>query len=417
MLRGDLDAAFRGNERGGTAGRSAVWTRSAMVVCQVSMAVVLVTGAGLLTLSFSRLLAVDPGFHPQHVTTAAFSLGGPHYSDDTRARARLSELMGRIRALPGVQGAGLATMLPFSGSRSDGALQIEGHRPGPGELPPDPDWNVVDSGYFAALGIPLLEGRTFRESDTADAPRVAMIDADLARRYWPKGGATGAGVRQGIDAKAPLLRIVGVVGAVKNADLAESSRQGQVYFPYAQSGVSRTIRLVVRTAGEAPSLSSALRAELRAADPDLALFDVKSMEERLSASMRNRRAAMAICLAFAGLALALSALGIYGVLAYSVAQRTREFGIRMALGAARADVLGLVVGHGLKLTAIGLAIGAGGAAVLTRWMTSLLFRVQPGDPAVYGAAMTMLLAAGAAASLVPALRALRIPPATALRHE
>lgn len=417
LLRRDLDAVFRAGERGGTADRRAVWTRSAMVVCQVSLAVVLLTGAGLLALSFSRLLAVDPGFHPQNVTSAAFSLSGRRYADPARTRDRITELMQRVRAIPGVREAGLTTELPFSGSRNDGAIQIEGHKMGPGELPPDPDWNVIDPGYFTALGIPLREGRAFRESDTAEAPAVAVIDEHLARRFWPKGGAIGAVVRRSLDPTSAPTRIVGVVGTVKTSDLAEGNRQGQIYFPYTQADVSRIFRVAVKTAGDDPAIASAIRAELNRVDPELALFDVKSMNERIAISTGNRRAAMVICLVFAGLALVLSALGIYGVLAYTVTQRTREFGVRMALGAARGDVLALVVGQGMKLAAIGLAIGVGGALALTRLMTALLFQVAPNEPGVYGAALVLLLGVAAAASAIPAFRALRIQPATALHHE
>src|SRR5579883_3139721 len=232
LLRRDLDAVFRAGERGGTADRRAVWTRGAMVVAQVSLAVVLLTGSGLLTLSFSRLLAVDPGFRSDNVTTAALSLR--RYSD-VQARSRIDALLAGLRATPGVREAAVSTELPFGNSRSDGGLLIEGHQAAPGELPPDPDWNTIDSGYFAAMGIPLREGRGFRASDNEGAPLVAVIDEQLARRYWPKGGAIGGGVRQGLDPKAPLIRIVGVVAGVKRADLAETNRQGQIYFPYTQS--------------------------------------------------------------------------------------------------------------------------------------------------------------------------------------
>ena len=417
LLRRDLDAVFRAGERGGTADRRAVWTRSAMVVCQVGLAVVLLTGAGLLTVSFSRLLAVDPGFRPQNVTTAALSLNGRRYSDEAHIRSRLADLLSRLRAIPGVQSAGLATELPFSGSHSDGATLIEGHKLAPGELPPDPDWNRVDAGYFAAMGIPLLEGRVFRESDTADAPAVVVIDEFLARRYWPKGGAIGEQIHRGLDPRSPAIRIVGVVGTVKNADLAETNRQGEVYFPYTQDDPSRVFRVVVKAASDSPSLASAIRAELHSVDPELAMFDVKRMNQRLSASMRNRRAAMVMCLVFAALALALSALGIYGVLAYAVTQRTREFGIRMALGAARRDVLALVVKQGLQLAAAGIAIGTAGALALTRLLASLLFGVTAADPAVYAAALALLAATALVASAIPALRAVAIQPASALHFE
>jgi predicted permease len=417
LLRRDLDAVFRAGERGGTADRRAVWTRSAMVVWQVSLAVVLLTGSGLLTLSFSRLLAVDPGFRPQRVMTAAFSLSGRRYAEEALTRGRLTELMARVRTIPGVEAAGITTGLPFSDSHNDGAIQIEGHKPAPGELPPDPDWIVIDSGYFAAMGIPLREGRTFRDSDTTEATAVAVIDEQLARRYWPHGGAIGAAIRRSLDPTSPLIRIVGVAGTVKAADLTETNRQGQVYFPYTQADFSRVYRVVVKTAADDPAVPGALRTELRSVDPEVALFDVKSMDERLSASLRNRRAAMVICLVFAGLALVLSALGIYGVLAYTVTQRTREFGVRMALGAGRADVLRLVVAQGMKLAAAGVAIGVGGSLALTRVMTAMLFHVAAYDPAVYGGTLAALLGVAAAASAIPALRALRVQPATALHHE
>jgi ABC-type antimicrobial peptide transport system permease subunit len=213
-------------------------------------------------------------------------------------------------------------------------------------------------------------------------------------------------------------RIVGVVGTVKSSDLAETNRQGQVYFPYAQFDPGgRLFRVAVKTAGDNPAIAGEIRAALARVDPEVALFEVKSMSERISASTGNRRAAMVICLVFAGLALALSALGIYGVLAYTVTQRTREFGVRMALGAGRGDVLGLVVGQGLRLAGIGLGIGVLGALAVTRVMTTLLFQVAPDEPAVYGAALAALLGVAAAASVIPALRAVRVEPGTALHHE
>jgi predicted permease len=416
LMRRDLHAIFRGNERGGTAERRAVWTRSALVVCQVSLAFVLLIGSGLLTLSFARLVAIDPGFRPQHVMTAAFSVPRSRYPDDARARNLIGGMLERVRAIPGVQQVGLNSQLPFSGSHSDGAVQIEGYN-SPDKLPPDPDWNSVDPGYFAAIGIPLMEGRTFSEGDTADTALVAVVDQYMAKRYWPRGNAVGGLVRRGLDPNAPQYRVIGVVGSVKAADLAESSRQGQIYFTYKQTTDMRGVRLVVKSAGDDPRLAAALRAELRRADSEIALFDVKSMEERLAASMGNRRAAMVICMVFAGLALLLSAIGIYGVLAYTVTQRTREFGIRIALGAGGRDVLRMVVGQGLKLAAVGLAVGIVGAFALTRLMTTMLFQVKPTDPAVYAVVGGGLMLVALAASLIPSLRAVGIHPSTALRYE
>jgi putative ABC transport system permease protein len=275
----------------------------------------------------------------------------------------------------------------------------------------------VDAGYFAAMGIPLIDGRGFTDGDSADTPLVAVVDRFMAKKYWPRGNAVGGVLRKGINPNGPPIRVIGVVGSVKTADLAESTRQGQIYFAYKQAPEVRNVRLVVRSAADDPRLAAALRAELRRADPEIALFDVKTMEERLTASTGNRRAAMAICLVFAGLALLLSAVGIYGVLAYTVTQRTRELGIRIALGAGGRDVLRLVAGQGIKLAAAGLAAGALGAFALTRLMTAMLFQVKPTDPAVYAVVGVALMAVALVASLIPSLRALGIHPSTALRYE
>ncbi len=382
LFRRDLHAVFRSTERSGTAERRAIWTRSALVICQVSLAFILLIGSGLLTLSFARLLSVNPGFRSQNVITAALSLPRARYGEDARARAFVDGLLEKVRALPGVERAGIVSSLPFSNNHSDGVILIDGYTRAPGENPPVPAWNYVDPGYIQAMGVPILQGRTFTEGDTADTQKVALIDQFLARKYWPKGNALGAGFRRGIDAGEPIWRIIGVVGSVKENDLAERNSLGAIYFSYKQSPV-RSMHLVVKTVRDDSQVTAEIRRELLRADPELALFDVKTMPERLSASMRNRRAAMAICLVFAALALVLSAIGIYGVLAYTVTQRTREFGIRLALGAGGRDVLGMVIGHGIRLAAIGLAIGIAGAAALTRLMTTMLFEVKPTDPAVF----------------------------------
>ena len=416
LFRRDLNEIFRGNERSGTSERGAVWTRGALVVCQVSLAFVLLAGAGLLTLSFTRLLAADPGFKPQHVISAQLSLPRMRYPDDARRRNFLAAQLEALRGLPGVASTGMNTALPFSGFKQDAVVMIEGHTLGPGELPPDPLWNYIDAGYFRTMGIPLLQGRAIAESDTDKAPLVAVIDQNMARMYWPKGDAVGARVRMGVNSTNPLWTIVGIVGSVKKRDLAEQHPQGEIYFPYKQQ-VPRSVRLVVKTAGDDPRLIDAIRRQIQSADPEMPVFDVKTMPERLAASMVNRRAAMALCILFAALALLLSAIGIYGVLAYTVTHRTREFGIRAALGAGVRDVVGMVIGQGAKLAAIGLAIGIAGALALTRLMASFLYDVKPGDPGVFLAVAAGLMGVALGASLIPSLRAARIRPAIALRHE
>jgi predicted permease len=416
LFRRDLTAVFRSNERGGTTERRALWTRSALVVCQVSLAFVLLIGSGLLTLSFWKLLSVNPGFQPERVQTAQFSLPRSRYRDDVKARNFISGLLATVRAIPGAGRVGAATMLPFSGNNNSSVVTIVGYNSAPGELPPVPAWNNVDTGYFQTLGIPLLQGRGFTEGDGPDAPKVIVVDQFLARKYWSKGSPLGAQVRTGIDSKDPVYSIVGVVASVKVSDLAEQNPIGQIYFDYRQN-VPRNMHLVVKTAGEDTQVTAAVRRELLRADAELPLFDVKTMPQRVSRSMRERRAVMVICLVFAGLALTLSAIGIYGVLAYTVTQRMREFGIRMALGAAGRDVVGMVIRQGVKLAVIGLAIGVAGAFALTRLMTGMLFNVKPTDPGVFVLVAGALLAVAFVASLIPSLRAIRIRPAIALRYE
>src|SRR5262249_30077783 len=248
------------------------------------------------------------------------------------------------------------------------------------ELPPVPFWNMVDGGYFAAMKIPLLEGRVFTQSDTADAPKVTVIDEYLAKKYWPGRSAVGGQIRRGPNADSTLFTVIGVVGNVQSMDLGDKSKMGTLYLDYRED-VQRNVYVVARTAASDTRAIAAVRDVLRQADPELALFDVKSMPARISTSLRDRRAAMVICLAFAGLALALSAIGIYGVLAYTVTQRTREFGIRIALGAGVGDVAGMVVKQGVKLAALGLAIGIGGGARRPPVMGNLVFEGKHPDPA------------------------------------
>jgi len=416
LFRRDLNEVFRSNERTGTTEKRALWTRSALVVCQVSLAFVLLIGAGLLTLSFWRLLSVNPGFHPERVQTAQFSLPRSRYANDAQARTFISGLLDAVCAIPGVTHAGATTLLPFGGNNNDSVISIVGYNLAPGELPPVPLWNQVDSGYFQTLGIPLLQGRAFTAADGADAPKVVVIDQFLARKYWPKSSPLGAQIRLGIEPESPTHTIVGVVGSVQAADLSDQNPMGQVYFDYRQM-VPRRMHLVVKTAGDDTQVTAAVRSELLRADPELPLFDVKTMPDRVSRSTRERRASMVICLVFAALALTLSAIGIYGVLAYTVTQRTREFGIRVALGASARDVVGMVIFHGVRLAAIGLAIGVAGAFALTRLMTGLLFDVKPTDPAVFALVAGALMLVACIASLIPSVRAIRIRPAIALRYE
>jgi predicted permease len=416
LIRQDLNSVFRSNERTGTTEKRALWTRSALVVCQVSLAFVLLIGAGLLALSFSRLLDVNPGFTPQNVQTAQISVPRSRYPQDPQARDFETRVLAQIRAIPGVADIGMNNTLPFTNNTNDGVVQVEGYALASGELPPVPYWNTVDSGYFPALKIPLISGRVFTEADNTDAPKVVVIDEYLAKKYWAGRNPIGGKIRRGVDSNEPEFTVIGVVANVQNLDLGDQSRMGQLYFDYRQN-LQRNIHFVVRTMPGDTHAIAAVRDVLHQADREMALFDVKTMPERISASLRDRRAAMVICLVFAGLALTLSAIGIYGVLAYTVTQRTREFGIRIALGAGVRDVAGMVLRQGLTLAAIGLGIGTVGALALTRLMQTLLFGVKPTDPLVFAAVAALLLGIAMLASLIPSLRVTRIRPSTALRYE
>jgi predicted permease len=414
LFKRDLTEVFRGNERMGTAGRHALSLRAALVVSQVSLAFVLLIGSGLLTRSFIRLLTVDPGFRAENVATAQFSLPSNRYRDEVQRRNFIARLLDKVRSIPGVKHSGITTYLPFSGNNNSSVIMIAGRTLAPGELPPVPGWNTIDSGYLKTMGIPLLAGRNFSDSDVPDSMRVVLVDQFMARKYWPNDNPIGAKLHQ-LDSQ-DMFTVIGVVGSVKTGDLAERNPVGQLYLHYKQN-VPGNMHIVLRGETERVALTNDLRRELAQADPELALFDIRTMPERMSRSLLNRRAAMVLCLIFAGLALLLAAIGIYGVLAYSVAQRTREIGIRMALGAEARDVLRLVLGQGVKVTVVGLAIGAVGAFFLTRVMSAMLFEVKPHDPPVYLLTGALLSLVALVASLIPSLRAVWVQPSEALRQE
>lgn len=415
VIRRDLNETFRQNGRTGTYDRHAVWTRSALVVAQVAIAFVLLVGSALLSLSFSRLLTVNPGFNPDRVMTARVSLPQSRYKEDSRSRAFLTSLLDRVNALPGVKHAGFETCLPFSGCGNSSAIQIVGYQLGPGEPVPVPSWHSISPGYLASMGIPVLQGRGFLTSDGPESPKVVLIDEFLARKYWPKGDAVGHKIKRGVDEDKVEWTIAGVVGTTKTRDLTEQT-VGQLYFPYTMTD-PRTVHLAVKMDRDDATVAGAIRRIVMEADPELAVFDVKSMPELVAGSVTNRKVAMWMCVAFALLALLLSAIGIYGVLAYAVAQRTREFGIRVALGAGAREMLGMVLGQGLKLAAAGLAVGSAVAFALTRLIANLLYNVKPADPGAYAAVAAILLAIAGTAALIPSIRALRIRPAEALRSE
>jgi len=419
LMRRNLLDVFRQTERTGTVEKRALATRGVLVVSQVALAFVLLIGAGLMTMSFVRVMKVDPGFRPENVMTARVSLPRTRYGGDAARRGFMERLIERAESLPGIKAAALTTYLPFSGNNNSSVIDIVGYTRGPGENPPVPGWNAVSEGYFRTMNIPVLRGRSFQASDTADTGLVCIIDQFLARKYWANRDPVGSKITRGIaigDFKPPVMTVVGVVGSVKTSDLAEQNPVGQIYFPYKQFGFG-SAHLLLKSEREQTQVLSAARAELLRLDSELPLFDSKSMNQRLAESLVGRRAPMVLCLIFAVLALLLAAIGLYGVLAYAVTQRTREFGIRMALGAQGNDVLRMVLWHGVRLAAVGLLIGAAAAYLLTRVMTTLLYEVKPSDPSVFLLVSILLAAVALAASAAPSFRATRISPVVALRYE
>jgi putative ABC transport system permease protein len=326
------------------------------------------------------------------------------------------QVLERVRAIPGVENVALGTVVPFSGNHSRGDLTIEGMPvPDPAKFP-HPDYHSISSNYTSVLGIPLMRGRNFTEADTETAPPVALINATLARRYWPNEDATGKRFHWGHPgAKDPWITIVGVVGDTKLYGLANPSRL-EIYLPFRQE--SKTdMYLVLRSAVDPASLTSAVRDTVAAIDKDQPVFNVTTMQQLVDDSVSTPQITLVLLGLFSGLALVLAAIGMYGVISYSVQQRTHEIGIRMALGAQRSNVLRLVVGQGVKLAAIGVVIGIAVALGLMRLLTTLLFGVGANDPITFVAATVVLLLVALAACYIPARRAIAVDPMVALRYE
>ncbi len=418
VLRTDLSQIVRQGGRGGTDARAAIVTRGALVVSQVSLAFLLLVGSGLLVASFLKAVGVDPGFQSEGVLTGQFTLPDVRYPKDEQVHTFVDSLLRDVRALPGVRSVGVTNIIPFSDDNNSSAIEIVGRDLGPGGLPPVPCWTNVDGDYFEAMGIPLLQGRYIDERDTAESEKVAVIDRRLADKHWPGDNPIGQQIRPGLPPlnkdEAPFT-IVGVVGEIMLHDVTEASPIGIIYFANRQRP-RHDLALAVRTESGA-DLTAAVTAAIQRQDPELPFYDVRTMNERLEDSLESRKALVWLSSLFGVLALLLSGVGIYGVLAYVVNQRTKEIGIRMALGAKSAILVRSVASQGLRLAGLGLTIGLATALLLTRLMESVLFHVTPGDPLVLAAVSTALMAVALFASLVPSLRATRIDPNTALRND
>ena len=413
--RTNVNSTLKEGGRSGMQGREHNRVRSALVVAEVALAMVLLVGAGLLLRSFQRVLETDPGFQPEHVLTASLSLPQSHYQGDAQVRNFYHLLMERLRQLPGAQMAGGSTDLPLNAGWNH-IFTPEGYQPPPGANLNFSNHSVILGEYLQAMGVPLLQGRYFTEQDNDASTHVLIVSQSLARRYWPHGDALGKRLKWGpAESKDAWLTIVGVVGDVKQGAL-EVETTPHTYEPFLQNPGS-SLNVAIRASGQPTGLGSSLRATVWAIDPQLAVAQLQTMDQVISQSTTPRRFNLFLLAGFASLALILSAIGIYGVIAYSVVRRVHEIGIRMALGAQRTDVVRLVVGQGLLLLGIGLVVGILGALALTRSLASFLYGIQPTDPATFACVVAILAAVALVACYIPARRATKVDPMTALRYE
>ena len=433
LQSGGIDVHGTLKETGrGVTGRH--WLRSSLVVVEMAMTLVLLIGAGLMIRSFYRLQNVPPGFSYEHVTTFNVSLPGKKYATEAQRGDFYKRLLDNIRVLPGVEATAATSGLPL-GNNSWGTAFAVADRP----LPPRNQFPLMSAclvtpDYFRAMNIPLKAGRYFTDRDDrsflagkdlsklSDDERTMaglnsiIIDEEFARRYWPYEDPLNKQVKQGIDGKGPTLTVVGVVGRVRMDGLRQDSNRVQGYFPYAQI-LGNDMTVIVKAVSDPNQMIAAVRQQVSAIDPNQPIYNIRTMNEIRAENVAPERLNLALLGLFAGVALLLAIVGIYGVMSYTVTQRTHEIGIRMALGAQAIDVLKLITRNGMRLTLIGIAIGLGGAFALTRLMTTLLFGVTPTDVSTFATVSALLIAVALLACYIPARRATKVDPLVALRYE
>ena len=414
ITRGNAAAFLKDDSRSGTASRSTGAVRTVLVVAETMFAVMLLIGAGLLLKSFAKLQSVSPGFTSENVLTAQIALPASRYPDAAAYRAFWARLLEQARAIPGVAVAASTTNVPFNGMVSSGSYSIVGRTQGPGEASPHGRQEVVGGDYFKAMNIPLLQGRFFNDGDTVEAQPVCIIDDYLAKKYFNGTEAIGKQIQRGNNVR---FTIVGVVGTINSIDLGQPVTKERLYYPVTQQQFGRGggMALVLKTGLDPETLVSQVRAAVRAIDPEQPIADVRTMEQWVARSLQNRRTNMMLLTVFGTVALILSAIGIYGVLAFGVAQRVREFGIRQALGADRSSILSLVLKQGLRTAGVGMVLGLAASVALGRFLQTLLFEVTPRDPAVFVGVAAVLFTVAMAACYIPARRATRVDPMVALR--
>lgn len=427
MRRANMAQVIRDEGRSGTQGRGPRLMRRVLVTSQVAFALMLLIGAGVLLASFERILQVNPGFNPEDLLVGTISLPATRYADDAALRSTTTRLLERIRRLPGVEAAGVTTTLPFSGSYSDSVILAEGYQMQAGESLISPGQVAASTGYFEAMDAKLIAGRFFTEADSERTQKVLIIDAELARRFWPDGDALGKRMYmpssiENLTAKPAadqMLTIVGIIEPMRLRGLVEHEgerRVGNYFWPISQR-TARTLGVAIRTTQSPELLAGSVRREIASIDPELPFFGVRTMEDQLSQSLIDRRTPMLLATGFAAVALFLAAIGIYGVLAYQVSQRRREIGIRMALGAAAGSIFGLVVKEGGLIVAIGVAFGLAGAFLLRQTLQSQLYDTGAMEPAVVAAVAAVLGGVALIACLLPARRAAKTDPLIALSDQ
>lgn len=409
----NLNAALTEAGRGGTVGRAARRLRSALVVAEIALALLVLIGAGLLTRSFARLRQFDPGFQSSGLLTARVPLAGGRNNAFERRVAFLQQVIDRVGALPGVRAAAAVSELPLTALGGGSMFWIDGRPTPPTDQRPLGVTRGVTEAYFRTLGIPLIAGRFFTNADTAASQPVAIIDETLAKRFWPQGGAIGGRVIT--DANDRVEEIVGVVGRVK-LDRLEGDDWPTIYMPYSQKH-DQTMVLTVRTAGEPMNSASAVTRAVHELDAEQPVADIRPMDLVVDGAVAGARFNAVALGIVAVIAFLLAAIGIYGVISYDVTARTNEIGVRMALGAQPGDVIKLILGHGARLAAYGIALGLAAAFALTRLMQSMLFGVSPRDFYTFAAISMLLGAVALAASYLPSRRAMALDPVVALRHE
>jgi predicted permease len=423
MRRANMAQVIREEGRSGTQGRGPKLMRRILVTSQVAFALMLLIGAGVLLASFERVLTIDPGFRPDHVLTGAINMPATRYPGDPELRAVTTRILERLRSIPGVTQAGLTTTIPFGGSYNDSVILAEGYQMQKGESLISPGQVVASAGYFEAMGAKLVAGRLFGPDDVETRQKVLVIDTRLAQRFWPKGDAVGKRMYfpqdiSNIFAKPKeedMLTIVGVIEPMRLRGLIDGPGQktGAYFFPLPQS-VSRGLVAAIRTTQDPESVTAAARREIAQIDPEMPFYDVKTMDDRMSSSLMDRRTPMLLATGFAGVALFLAAIGIYGVLAYQVSQRRREIGIRMALGAGANSIFNLVLREGGMIVGLGAVFGLIGAYFLRQTLQSQLYETGAMDPRVVAAVAAMLIVVAMIACVLPARRAAKTDPVIAL---